>query len=895
MVSQNLIFDLPFEVIRPTDTGKSDSKLLADLNAAAVSKERRGKARKNLYPLWTNPKINITGWSFQEFDYGKPNIPLASNARGLFTMPVAKSEGDAQNEERIVVRGYDKFFNINELAFLNWDWIEKNSDGHFEVTSKENGCIVFISGLEDGTLIVTSKKSTGPQENKPYEEIHSYVGQKWVLKHLESKNVDVKDFAKLLFQLNVTAVGELCDDAFEEHVLAYPPEMSGIYLHGLNLNTDKFITYPFSAVEAFAKMFGFVPTEYFVIDGVKELRTFLEACAETGTWKNKEVEGFVIRSKMKLDQDSTYSDYFFKYKFEEPYLMYRQWREVTKAYLAGKNRQDISIKKNFVYTNKYLDFAIPLLAQDEALREKYLHNHGIIEVRQKFLAHVGITGSQIIEREQELENEQAKTATPKYILVPVSTIGCGKTTVANALTNLFPAWGHVQNDDITRAPKPLNFAKRCMEHIRYINPLVIADRNNHQKRERQQLIKDMDGLTSYGTKNVYICLNFRPEFTKEKNTDVSSQIWNLTTRRVSKRGNNHQTIDADSMDRGKLMGIMKGFVSRFEPVDTNSEPDSEFDLVIDLDSTTTDSSRKNLELVVEQMHNKYPNLVPEIPSKQQLDEAFEKALQYKPTTTNGRSSGKETKKKAPRYYAARIDVGPNVDQLSESLSNVSLSNPPEKESANDSKASEKFSYANAAASSSSHFDSGFAQLIENMFIANPSADRSMWDKLKKTGRVQSEFHITLAHKSCLADPQKKALFQGYKCVYDAAQLQKENGEKKNEKDENIKPADRKKQASNVISDLTSLTTDVVLKHLCFDGQIMAVDVQLQNPNNSSGFDNVEIECCNKAPHITIGTINSSVPAVKAGQALEKNEPTLIKIPWNIEPKVLKKQFVAAYY
>lgn len=900
-----LPFHLPFDVITPTDCGKSNSQLFSDLNEAVVSKSKRGRARKRFYPLWDNPDIKLTGWSFQEFDYGKPNIKLASNARGLFSLQTPTPSHDnttCLSEERIVARGYDKFFNVGELPFLKWPWIEANSDGHFEVTSKENGCIIFMSGLEDGTLIVTSKKSTGPLGDKPEEEIHSFAGLKWVRKHLASKHIDEQKFAKLLFQMNVTAVGELCDDAFEEHVLAYPTELSGIYLHGLNLNTDRFFTYPFSNVEAFAKMFGFLTTDYLLIDGVDNLKNFLETCAETGTWKNREVEGFVIRSKFKLvENDTNYFDYFFKYKFEEPYLMYRQWRELTKAHLSGKSRVDMMIKKNVYYTNKYLDFVIPLSEKDPALKDRYQRNHGIIELRQKFLNHVGISGSKIVELEQELAQKDIQNAVPNYILVPVATIGCGKTTISVALNHLFPSWRHVQNDEIKRSPKPINFASSCMEWLRQTSNVVIADRNNHQKRERQQLFDDMNKLNNTQRKNVYLCLNFRPdlgcvESKKSSIKDVENKIWDITTKRVIDRGDNHQTIAANSIDRGKLISIMKGFVSRFEYVDVSSSPDDQFDLVIDLDHTSTNSSRNNLDIIIKSLHENYPQMIPTIPSKQQVDEAFDFALKYIPSA---KASVKQ-KKKSPRYYAVRIDVdelekgeGSSIDKLSESFEDVSIT-----KDQKSTKASQTKSYASVVSTNTPTL-LGFAKLIDRMFLANPSADGKIWKSLQQNNRVQSEFHVTLAHKSSVSDADAKLLFEGYKKVYeDAANALEQNTKNKPQQQNTRKP-----KSDGSIMDLPGLEVDIVLKNLCFDSEILAVEVDLSNPRvldskSSESADSkakFEIGCCNQAPHITIGTINSSVAAVQAGRAIVNNKKDLVKIPWNIEPRVLKAQHVAAYY
>lgn len=952
----SLISKLPFPIIHPDDAGRSDEMLFKDLHRATSSNLKRGRVRRNEFPLWTSPNKNIFGWKFNEWDYGKENIKLPSNARGLFSILSSNisSETDQHQSdynESIVIRGYDKFFNLNELSFLNWDWIEKSTKGPYEVTSKENGCIIFISGLEDGTLIVTSKQSTGPRLDSSDETNHSWVGQKWVRKHLDSKNISESDFAKLLHELNVTAVGELCDDAFEEHVLAYPPEKAGIYLHGLNLNVDKFNTYPFSAVESFAKMFGFHPTEYLQINTAKELRNFLETCAETGSWKNREVEGFVIRTKAQLDKFEVgkYSDYFFKYKFEEPYLMYRQWREVTRAYLSGKNRADLRINKNVYFTNKYLDFVIPLLAQNEKLRKEYNENHGIIKVRQMFLDSMGISGSAMVHKEEEMEKakldlQEQKPLVPKYVLVPVSTIGCGKTTVAVSLVNLFPNWGHIQNDEIIQKPKPINFARRCMDVVRYNKPVVIADRNNHQKREREQIFNDMNKLAAPGTRNVYICLNFRPI---SYGTQDEKKVWETTTDRVLKRGDNHQTISLSAIGKGTVVGIMQGFVNRFQPVDPEISPDDQYDSIIDLDSKASNSSRINLEKVVRELNQKYPDLIPVMPTKEQMDKAFEDSLSYAPSSkastlksvNHSDANKKKQKKASPRYFAVKVDPyqkcsGSNISsssnseipvtQIEEGLAKVSISSKSQPSSDNDNKPLP------------SESSMSLTEIIELLLRSNPSVDTKTWTRLKENNRVQSEFHVTLVHKTQggpnSSDKEAKKIFGEFQSLYEKSQIinekrkviddsnnnnkQKSNTttdsdgftmvEKKNTKKKNIPNPESSSSSGKGPVDLEGITTDIILKNLCWDDEVMAIEVGFSNlqcdskiivqgSTDSCFKEDASDLCTNKAPHITIGTINSSIPAVRAGKALEENSHKLKKIPWNIEPHVLKDQHVSAYF
>ncbi|PWN53594.1 hypothetical protein IE53DRAFT_383881, partial [Violaceomyces palustris] len=141
----------------------------------------------------------------------------------------------------------------------------------------------------------------------------------------------------------------LCDDSFEEHVIEYPKEKTGLHLHGLNSNAVKFKTRSMVEVEEFSKDWGFIPTRWITIGSLKELDEFTEKVGLSGKWRGEAIEGFVIRTTMPLlevengggkegcrppyEKGQTW---FYKVKFDEPYLMYRDWRELTRKMLAEK-------------------------------------------------------------------------------------------------------------------------------------------------------------------------------------------------------------------------------------------------------------------------------------------------------------------------------------------------------------------------------------------------------------------------------------------------------------------------------------------------------------------------------------------------------------------------------
>ncbi|CAO1639220.1 unnamed protein product [Sympodiomycopsis kandeliae] len=328
-------------------------------------------------------EYEITSWKTAEFAYRKAasvgiGKDLPTLARGLFTVR------GSDDGERILVRGYDKFFNVGEMGWTKQEAIERYSSPPYELTFKENGCIIFVAALSPSQLVVTSKHSLG--QNRPgtepgpeagpsagpeadeVDELHTSTsgtssapssvshagkGEEWLDKHLAKAGGKNKaDLAAELWSRGQTAVAELCDDTFEEHVLAYPPEKSGLHLHGLNSNSVSFATEPMEEVEKFAKEWGFIPTRYITLGSMQEVKDFTDRVGTTGEWQGEAIEGFVVRTRIPKDaqhantkQDGIatppYSPdqvWFYKVKYDEPYLMYRDWRELTKKMITAKTK-----------------------------------------------------------------------------------------------------------------------------------------------------------------------------------------------------------------------------------------------------------------------------------------------------------------------------------------------------------------------------------------------------------------------------------------------------------------------------------------------------------------------------------------------------------------------------
>ncbi|KAI9851879.1 MAG: hypothetical protein M1824_002460 [Vezdaea acicularis] len=379
-----------------------------------------------------------------------------------------------------------------------------------------------------------------------------------------------------------------------------------------------------------------------------------------------DVEGFVIRCKKGDEERGPYQDWFFKYKFEEPYLMYRQWREVTKAIISGKVPK---YKKHVKITAEYLNYARRQLAENRNLGKAFNQNHGIIAMRNGFLAEKGLKGSDIIRLEEEEEKNAPRNVTKDVFLVPIATLGCGKTTIAKALEKLL-GWAHIQNDDVQgKRGRPAQFVSLIFS-ASAASPVVFADRNNAERRERAQIIDDLTAMIPDAS---FVALYWDHD---EEGTMRRQEVRHVLRSRVMGRGDNHQTIQAATKDEQHITGIMENFMRRFQPVNPYEEPDSGFDSVITLDPTA--ESRGNLQTVVTQLHGTYPGLFKEMPSSDDLDDAIDYALHdYRPDLRhsvgpsqkkNGNANGQaevtpKGKVRKVSYFAIKLPSTPILEAL----------------------------------------------------------------------------------------------------------------------------------------------------------------------------------------------------------------------------------------
>ncbi|KAG0057672.1 hypothetical protein BGZ83_005611 [Gryganskiella cystojenkinii] len=672
------------------------NKFEIQLSAHQIStgNSNNNKNNKNNKNSKTTPEtLEVISWRLNEFEYSKGTLP--SLARGLFTykeQPIAsrrasRSKQSLHNEDtppesssassslstapssteslnRILIRGYDKFFNVGEVDRTKLENLQEETMGPYEVTLKENGCIIFMAGLPpsvvgpQGGCVVSSKHSLGSMErqlgretgkakttptattkadtaegeggetvNAVAEGLHPVKGREWLERNLARKGKTLQEFGLWLWNQNLTAVAELCDDSFEEHILEYTGERAGLYLHGLNKNTAEFQTLPSELVQQAAEDWGFQRVDYITKNSFQEVMDFAEKIRNAGEYDNRAVEGFVIRSRRK---DSGQVQ-FFKIKYDEPYLMYREWREITKhlwsieskrealeqkqrqaaeakakaiaeAKAKGKKKEDGTEKKKsgvpaksekatpepatardssftrrmrYPLTRPYVDFVRDLMKTQPELFSGYNHNHGIIAIRDMFIKYWEAKST--LEQEALLtvntvssSNKIAKEDFQRTVIVPIATIGCGKTTVSVSLSKLF-GWTHVSSDDFQHIRKSpgQKFLKEIVNQLRR-HTVVIADRNNHEYLHREKL---MNAVLEEFPKTRFVALYWSHD-------DLpTSKIHELEVERVKNRGSNHQNLTPQYCPEYEY--VINTFLKSFNPLNPMIPPDSKFSNVVE--------------------------------------------------------------------------------------------------------------------------------------------------------------------------------------------------------------------------------------------------------------------------------------------------------------------------
>ncbi|KAI8922586.1 RNA ligase-domain-containing protein [Powellomyces hirtus] len=804
----------------------------------------RGKVRRTRYSFVPRAELDsgeekapiaVYSYNCQEHLYRAATPAFPTLARGLF---VVEKGGEGSNDWKIAVRGYDKFFNVSEVPSTKWENLARDTIGPYEATLKENGCIIFASALE-GDLIVTSKHALGHGITPNYwasgepKPSHSAKGEEWLERHLKSVGKTRFDFARFLKTNNVTAVFELVDDDFEEHILEYSPEARGLYLHGLNENIPEFRTWSSAKLKPVAVKFGLKIVDAIVLNTVEEVRKFSDSCRATGSYKGRAIEGFVVRCRRIADLHNVF---FFKIKYDEPYLMFREWREITnKALTQVQTGKQMKYTPRFELTRKYTEWVIRKIEEDPEFFKDYRNNKGVIAARNLFLAECNIPnigkhivteslrttqeyadGEQSVDtteeadetvdgewvltttkkqkkKERAREVKRSKHSSPpviasrhadlgrkKTLVIPVATIGAGKTLLARTIAHLYPQVGHIQNDDIVVKKAAPVFQRKVLAEFES-KDIVFADKNNHLSQHRATIASAFKDLYPAGK---IVVLDW--EIEKARRTMGLDAVVELAVERVNIRGENHQSLTPNRT--GDIAAVIRNFVLRRDPVDPISNPsDALIDSVVSL--SLLDSKEATLYKVIDALD------LPR-PTQKEYETAVGKSQSHQENIVKQMKDMSLRRK--VRYYGVRINR-----------------------------------------------DVDIVGLLDGLFAGAPPQTREIWDTLVLTERIEAQqkvgWHVTLCFvKDGAVDttPYKSLLDKYFKTSPSAAASASDD---------------------NGRSD-PGMPVKLSITEVVWDAQVMAIVVG-KMPNGVSSI--------NKIPHITVATASDEIKPYTSNAVLER--------------------------
>lgn len=199
----------------------------------------------------------------------------------------------------------------------------------------------------------------------------------------------------------------------------------------------------------------------------------------------------------------------------------------------------------------------------------------------------------------------------KYILVPISTLGCGKSTTFRILTSLYPKWVHIENDNCSSKRQFYTNIETSLATA----DVILLDRNNHLVKQREEIVANFKGPEVQLIALIFVDSSVSPE-----------KLWSTTFNRIKSRGDNHQSIQSTSQ-AGLTKMVMNKFIKQFEPFDTNNEGDKQY-VALHM-SLSLDSSKENAETILQFLHKEAPDLVPEVAPRLEIDALYEQAIQHK--------------------------------------------------------------------------------------------------------------------------------------------------------------------------------------------------------------------------------------------------------------------------
>ncbi len=274
-----------------------------------------------------NPKLfkekkfenNISSFNFSErVFYDKVWNSLTKKARGLFINT---------RENKVILRGYDKFFSILERRETEWDSLR--SKLQFPVTSykKYNGFLGLL-GVNNNELLFASKSTINSTFSNYFKNI---------FEQMYPSSDKIKDY---IIKNNVTFVFEVIDPVNDPHIIEYDKPF--IVLLDIIDNDLNYSKLPYEEMCKVAQSLGikYYKEKLNTSLTFDEYYNFINDLVISSKWDNKYIEGVV-------SEDST------GYMIKAKTLYYNFWKEVrsyAQMLFTDKNIQN----KEFIYDYNHL-------------------------------------------------------------------------------------------------------------------------------------------------------------------------------------------------------------------------------------------------------------------------------------------------------------------------------------------------------------------------------------------------------------------------------------------------------------------------------------------------------------------------------------------------------------
>lgn len=291
-------------------------------------------------PLEDNiSSFNFTSRAFHNKHWNEATI----KARGLFV--------DTE-KDKVVARGYEKFFNVNERRETELEHLlVKFKDSKITCYRKENGFLGIMSYV-NGKLFIASKSTNVGEFADMFRRIY------------EESDIDKQQLEKYLSENDVSLTFEVIDTIHDPHLIKY--DKSKLVLLDIIHNDYEFMREPYEKVVELSKLINCeCKSVYVEFDNIRDFhRWYLENTDEDDLSK-EDIEGVVIECNGIMT----------KLKF--PYYKFWKFMRVLKDRIAkNKNAQ---IKLASLYNAEANYFYAWLKKQDEetlkqdiiTLRDKY--------------------------------------------------------------------------------------------------------------------------------------------------------------------------------------------------------------------------------------------------------------------------------------------------------------------------------------------------------------------------------------------------------------------------------------------------------------------------------------------------------------------------------------------